>query len=341
MDSQIRSGKEDLDASTSLSMQCFSSCHSVYGRLDDGTPVAVKVLSVEVESMRGEREFLSELASLSTVKHENLVNLRGCCVNGAQRFLIYDHMENNSLSHTFLGAEQNRIKFSWKRRRQVVIGIARGIAYLHGEVRPHIIHRDIKARNILLDQNFTPKISDFGLSKLFRENTSHISTRVAGTIGYLAPEYAFSGHLTRKSDVYSFGVLLLEIVSGNPVVVFDWECGEQHLAEKAWETYKAGKLGGLVDPMLNGDYPEREAVRFLKVGLLCVQETSKLRPHMSVAVKMLTGVVDIANKEISRPGLVADLTEVKIGGSAVPAQHMRQRSHRVLAQSAPEAAIPD
>uniref|UniRef100_M1BVL7 non-specific serine/threonine protein kinase n=1 Tax=Solanum tuberosum TaxID=4113 RepID=M1BVL7_SOLTU len=156
---------------------------SVYkGRLQDGSFMAVKVLSVELESMRGEREFVSEIAALSDIKHENLVNLRGCCVDGAHRLLVYDYMENNSLSLTFLGGEQNRSKFTWTLRKEVSIGIAKGLSYLHEEVSPHVVHRDIKTSNILLDENFTPKIADFGLARLFTENMSHISTRVAGTL---------------------------------------------------------------------------------------------------------------------------------------------------------------
>ncbi|KAM7464157.1 hypothetical protein LguiA_032278 [Lonicera macranthoides] len=342
---------------------------SVYkGQLRDGTTVAIKVLSIEIDSMRGEREFISELAALSDIKHENLVTLRGCCVDGAKRFLVYDHMENNSLAHTFLGQEQKRIKFTWAHRKKICLGIARGLAYLHEEVNPHIVHRDIKSRNILIDKDFNPKVSDFGLSRLFREDISHISTGVAGTLGYLSPEYAVSGHLTRKSDVYSYGVLVLEIISGRSVVDFHLEHGEQFLVDKmashryafsvetpslkkvvtfsfvlehrnvvlysgstttwysrstnlvfqeycymAWEMYNANNLIKLVDPVLDGDISREEAVRFLKVGLLCVQETTKLRPRMSTAIKLLANEMDVEKFNILQPGFVADLMDVKIG----------------------------
>ncbi|KAL3358377.1 hypothetical protein AABB24_015483 [Solanum stoloniferum] len=290
---------------------------SVYkGRLQDGTFMAVKVLSVELESMRGEREFVSEIAALSDIKHENLVNLRGCCVDGAHRLLVYDYMENNSLSLTFLGGEQNRSKFTWTLRKEVSIGIAKGLSYLHEEVSPHVVHRDIKTSNILLDENFTPKIADFGLARLFTENMSHISTRVAGTLGYLSPEYAISGHLTRKSDVYSFGVVLLEIVSGSPVVAFDITRGEHFLVNKAWEMYNADQLLELVDPVLDRELlNDDEALRFLKVGLLCVQENASLRPKMSMVIKMLSrdGTIIVDEMKITQPGIVADLMDVKIG----------------------------
>ncbi|KAJ9181588.1 hypothetical protein P3X46_009704 [Hevea brasiliensis] len=286
---------------------------SVYrGHLADGSVVAVKVLSVEIESMRGEREFISELAALSNIKHANLVELQGCCVDGANRYLVFDYMENNSLAQTLLGKEQNRMKFSWEARRDISLGVARGLAYLHEEVQPHIVHRDIKASNILLDRNFAPKVADFGLSRILRDQASHISTRVAGTLGYLAPEYAITGHLTRKSDVYSFGVLLLEIISGRSVVDFDLELGEHYLVRKAWQAYKSNKLMQVVDPALKMNFPEEEAFRFLMVSLLCVQETAKLRPHMSMAVKMLTNETDIRDVQISQPGLVPNLKDIRL-----------------------------
>ncbi|XP_010046672.2 putative serine/threonine-protein kinase [Eucalyptus grandis] len=286
------------------------------GRLQDGTTVAIKVLSVELESMRGEREFISEITALSHIKHENLIGLLGCCIEGADRFLVYENMENNSIAHAMIGEDQKRMRFNWEVRRKIMLGIACGLAYLHEEVEPHIVHRDVKASNILLDRDFTPKVSDFGLCRVLRGNITHISTRVAGTLGYLAPEYAISGHLTRKSDVYSFGVLLLEIISGRPVVAFNLELGEQHLVQKVWEAHKEDELQKIVDPVLSvNDYPAQEAVRFIKVGLLCVQEAAKTRPRMSMAVKMLTGKVNIDGVEITEPGHIADLTDIHISSN--------------------------
>ncbi|KAM0023044.1 putative protein kinase RLK-Pelle-DLSV family [Helianthus debilis subsp. tardiflorus] len=293
-------------------------CGAVYkGRLTDGTMVAIKVLSVELESMRGEREFLSEIAALSDAQHENLVNLHGCCVEEATRCLVYDYMENNSLAYQFLGREPNRNSFDWTKRKNVFLGVAKALAYLHEEINPHIVHRDIKASNVLLDHNFNPKVADFGLARLFQEGTSHISTRVAGTLGYLSPEYAVSGRLTRKSDVYSFGVLLLEIISGQSVVNFDMEHGEQFLVDKAWGMHNCECLVELVDPVLlkGGDDDDRlraEGVQFMKVGLLCVQEVTKLRPKMSTVIKMLTGDTSVEGVKISQPGFVADLMDVKL-----------------------------
>ncbi|XP_076920028.1 putative serine/threonine-protein kinase [Bidens hawaiensis] len=287
------------------------------GQLRDGTTVAIKVLSVELESMRGEREFISEIAALCDVQHENLVNLHGCCVEGATRCLVYDYMENNSLAYQFLGGEQTRYNFDWTKRKNVILGVAKALAYLHEEKNPHIVHRDIKASNVLLDHNFNPKVADFGLARLFQEDTSHISTRVAGTLGYMSPEYAVSGRLTRKSDVYSFGVLLIVIISGRSVVDFNMEHGEQFLVDKAWGMYNCNQLVELVDPLLlKGDHDDdrsrAEAVQFMKVGLLCVQEVTKLRPRMSSVIKMLTGHTSVEGVNISQPGFLADLMDVKI-----------------------------
>ncbi|MBA0615799.1 hypothetical protein Godav_015909 [Gossypium davidsonii] len=317
--SELKVATHGFSASNKIGEGAFGSVYK--GLLTNGSIVAVKMLSIELESMRGEREFVSEITTLTNLKHENLVTLVGCCVEGAKRFLVYNYMENNSLAQTILvamscrliGGEQNRIKLRWEARGAILLGVARGLAYLHEEVKPHIVHRDIKASNILLDQNLIPKVSDFGLSRILRDNASHISTRVAGTLGYLAPEYAISGRLTRKTDVYSFGVLLLEIISGQTVVNFDFEHGEHYLVQKAWELYRANRLLQLVDPVLGMNYPEEDAVRYIKVGLLCVQETARFRPEMSTAMKMLTNEIDIEGVQISQPGLVADLMNIKLG----------------------------
>ncbi|KAI4300268.1 hypothetical protein L6164_033665 [Bauhinia variegata] len=269
--SELKSATHGFHHSDKLGEGGFGSVYK--GRLRDGTMVAVKVLSIELESMRGEREFVAELATLSHIKHENLVILRGCCVEGNHRYLVYDYMENNSVYSTFLSSEPKRAKFSWERRRLVCI--------------------------------------DFGLAKLLRDENSYISTRVAGTLGYLAPEYASSGQVTRKSDVYSFGVLLLEIVSGR-VVVDNYQETERFLVEKAWAAYEADNLLRMVDPVLNMNFDSEEAIRFLKVGLSCVQETAKLRPTMSQIVELLSNRMNVEDVSISKPGLVSDLRQIRI-----------------------------
>ncbi|KAE9619714.1 putative protein kinase RLK-Pelle-DLSV family [Lupinus albus] len=306
---ELKSATDNFHASEKVGEGGFGSVYK--GRLRDGTFVAVKVLSVELDSMRGESDFVAELATLSNIKHQNLVGLRGCCVEGTHRYLVYDYMENNSLHNTFLGSEEGRIRFSWLSRKHVSIGVANGLLFLHEELKPHIVHRDIKAKNILLDRNFTPNISDFGLAKLLRDEVSYISTRVAGTLGYLAPEYASTGQVTRKSDVYSFGVLLLQIVSGL-TAVDAYQESERFIVEKAWAAYEANDLIRMVDPVLNMNYSVDEALKFLKVGLLCVQEKANLRPRMSEVVEKLTNIVDMKDVHITKPGLVADLMTIRI-----------------------------
>uniref|UniRef100_A0A803N826 Protein kinase domain-containing protein n=1 Tax=Chenopodium quinoa TaxID=63459 RepID=A0A803N826_CHEQI len=284
---------------------------SVYkGKLKHGKVAAIKVLSAE--SQQGVREFLTEIKVISDIQHENLVKLYGCCVEGSHRILVYNFLENNSLAQTLLGRGNCSIKFTWRIRWNICVGIARGLAFLHEEVRPHIVHRDIKASNILLDKDLTPKISDFGLARLMPPNASHVSTRVAGTLGYLAPEYAVRGQLTRKADIYSFGVLLVEIVSGRCNTNMRLPDGDRYLLERIWEYYQRKELVELVDESLEGHYDVEEACRFLKIGLLCTQDAPKLRPAMSTVVKMLTGEKCIAEMKITAPGLLSDLSEVTI-----------------------------
>lgn len=302
---------------------------SVYkGILKDGTLVAVKVLSHE--SRQGKREFLTELTVVSDIIHENLVRLYGCCLESDHRILVYNYLENNSLAQTLIGPNRSNIQFSWKTRTKICIGVARGLAFLHEEVRPHIVHRDIKASNILLDRDLNPKISDFGLARLLPPNTTHVSTRVAGTIGYLAPEYAVRGQVTRKSDVYSFGVLLLEIVSGRCNTNSRLPYEEQFLLERpsditygllvlqTWAQYERGELAKIIDTSITDDSEIEEACKFMKIGLLCTQDASKLRPAMSTVLKMLLGEAEVDSEKITKPGLISDFMELKIRNQKIP-----------------------
>ncbi|KAL0912244.1 hypothetical protein M5K25_018206 [Dendrobium thyrsiflorum] len=296
---------------------------SVYkGKLRNGTIVAIKVLSKE--SAQGAREFLTEITAISDIIHENLVQLYGCCIEGNHRILVYSYLENNSLAQTLLGRNRSNIQFSWVTRSKICIGVARGLAFLHEEHQPHIVHRDIKASNVLLDKNLSPKISDFGFARLLPSNATHISTGVAGTLGYLAPEYAVRGQVTRKSDVYSYGVLLLEIVSGRCNANTGFSYGEQFLLERypdamdgilvlqTWAHYERGTIERMIDSSLAGDVNTKEACKFLKVGLLCTQDACKLRPSMSLVVKMLTGGINVESENITQPGLVTDFMQMKI-----------------------------
>ncbi|CAL5341507.1 unnamed protein product [Camellia sinensis] len=305
---ELRTATDDFSHANKIGEGGFGSVYK--GRLKNGNIAAIKVLSPE--SRQGAKEFLTEIKVISDIEHENLVKLYGCCVEGDHRILVYNYLENNSLAQTLIGGSYSSIQFSWRTRTRICVGIARGLAFLHESVRPHIVHRDIKASNILLDKDLTPKISDFGLAKLIPANMTHVSTRVAGTIGYLAPEYAIRGQLTRKADIYSFGVLLVEIVTGRCNTNTRLPVEEQYLLERTWDLFERRELVGLVDTALNGDFDAEEACRFLKIGLLCTQDTPKLRPSMSTVVKMLIGEVDINENEITKPALITDFMDLKV-----------------------------
>uniref|UniRef100_A0A3N7GJB0 non-specific serine/threonine protein kinase n=1 Tax=Populus trichocarpa TaxID=3694 RepID=A0A3N7GJB0_POPTR len=255
---ELRSATDNFHTSNKIGRGGFGTVYK--GTLKSGTQVAVKTLSAQ--SNQGVQEFLNEIKTISKVKHPNLVELIGCCAQGSNRILVYEYVENNSLDRALLGSRSTDIKLDWGRRSAICLGIARGLDFLHKEVVPHIVHRDIKASNILLDKDFNPKIGDFGLAKLFPDNITHISTRIAGTTGYLAPEYALGGQLTMKADVYSFGVLILEIVSGRSSAKPSWGGTQKLLLEWAWQLHEEGKHLELVDPEM-GEFPEEEVIRFL------------------------------------------------------------------------------
>lgn len=270
------------------------------GDLRDGTPVAIKSLSAE--SKQGTNEFLTEINIISNTQHPNLVQLIGCCVEGSNRILVYEYLENNSLASALLGSKGKRFDLDWPTRATICMGTAAGLAFLHDEAKPHIVHRDIKASNVLLDRSFNPKIGDFGLAKLFPDNVTHVSTRVAGTVGYLAPEYALLGQLTKKADVYSFGVLTLEIISGRSSSKAAFGEDLLVLVEWTWKLREEERLLDIVDPDLK-EYPENEVLRFIKVALFCTQASSHQRPAMKQVAEMLSKEVNLNEKLLTEPGV--------------------------------------
>ncbi|XP_030967090.1 probable LRR receptor-like serine/threonine-protein kinase At1g07650 isoform X1 [Quercus lobata] len=296
---QIKAATNNFDAANKLGQGGFGAVYK--GTLLDGTIIAVKQLSSK--SKQGNREFVNEIGMISGLQHPNLVRLYGCCVERNQLLLVYEYMENNSLEHALF--EESRLKLDWPTRKKICLGIARGLTFLHEESPLKIVHRDIKTSNILLDGDLNPKISDFGLAKLYEEENSHISTRVAGTVGYMAPEYALWGYLTYKADVYSFGIVALEIVAGknnmkyrpneNFVCLLDWALVSQ----------QKGNLMDLVDPDLKSNFSKEEAVKIMKVALLCTNPSPTLRPTMSAVVSMLEGQTAV-HELIMDPSIYGD-----------------------------------
>ncbi|KAL9672375.1 hypothetical protein QQ045_028625 [Rhodiola kirilowii] len=199
-------------------------------------------------------------------------------------------------------SKDNHVEFDWPRRIAICLGIARGLCFLHEDAEPSIVHRDIKASNILLDRSLNPKIGDFGLAKLFPDNVTHVSTRVAGTMGYLAPEYALLGQLTKKADVYSFGVLILEIISGRSSNKMAFGDDFLLLVEWTWQLKEEGRLMEIVDQYLS-EYPKDEVLRFIKVALFCTQAISKQRPSMKQVLHMLSKDVHLNEMSLTEPAV--------------------------------------
>ncbi|CAN1219629.1 Probable LRR receptor-like serine/threonine-protein kinase At1g56140 [Linum perenne] len=253
------------------------------GKLRDGRTVAVKRLSLE-KSQQGESEFLAEVRMITSIQHKNLVRLLGCCSEGEQRLLVYEYMKNRSLDLLVYGNSNQFM--DWNTRFQIILGIARGLQYLHEDSPLRIVHRDIKASNVLLDDKYQPRISDFGLARFFPEDQAYLSTTFAGTLGYTAPEYAIRGELSEKADIYSFGVLVLEIICCRKNT-------DLSLPSEAWKLYEKNKVNELIDPMLRRHgMVEREVVHVIHIAFLCLQPLANLRPPMSEVVSMLTRKVD-------------------------------------------------
>ncbi|KAL2331313.1 hypothetical protein Fmac_018894 [Flemingia macrophylla] len=282
---QIKAATDNFDPANKIGEGGFGPVYK--GVLSDGAVIAVKQLSSK--SKQGNREFINEIGMISALQHPNLVKLYGCCIEGNQLLLVYEYMENNSLARALFGKEELRMHLDWPTRMRICVGIAKGLAYLHEESRLKIVHRDIKATNVLLDKHLNAKISDFGLAKLDEEENTHISTRIAGTIGYMAPEYAMRGYLTDKADVYSFGIVALEIVSGKSNTNYRPKEEFVYLLDWAYVLQEQGNLLELVDPSLGSKYSKEEVMRMLQLALLCTNPSPTLRPPMSSVVSMLEG----------------------------------------------------
>lgn len=283
------------------------------GKLDDGRLIAVKKLGSM--SQQGAREFANEAILLSRLQHKNIVNLYGYCIHADDRILVYEYVPNKSLDKfIFSKVEGQKVDaevFDWRRRYEVMVGIARGLLYLHEDAPITIIHRDIKANNILLDERWCPKITDFGIARLFPENLTHVNTRVAGTNGYMAPEYFMHGSLSTKADIFSFGVLILELVSGQKNSSFVPSPGAASLIEWALMLHKKKQTMDMVDPALRTTADPEQVAMCVHLGVLCTQADSKQRPDISRVSVILS----------KKPGIDSPL---RLG---IPASRHRRRPH--------------
>ncbi|XP_071683840.1 cysteine-rich receptor-like protein kinase 6 [Lolium perenne] len=285
--STLRAATGDFAESNKLGEGGFGAVYK--GMLPDGEEIAVKRMSKS--STQGVEELKTELILVAKLSHKNLVRLIGVCLEQQERLLVSSVVPNQSLDLILFDATKREQLIDWGKRYNVIDGIARGLQYLHEDSQLKVVHRDLKASNILLDMNMRPKISDFGLAKIFlQDQTQGITNRVVGTYGYMAPEYMMRGNYSVKSDTFSFGVMVLEIVTGRKNN--DDDDGSRQsddLLTRVWERWMSGTVLEVVDPCMNGRFSEKEVLKCVHIGLLCVQGNPTDRPTMSVVVMMLGG----------------------------------------------------
>ncbi|XVF16146.1 hypothetical protein REPUB_Repub10bG0006500 [Reevesia pubescens] len=258
------------------------------GQLESSSQV-VAVKQLDKTGLQGEKEFLVEVLMLSLLRHPNLVNLIGYCAEGDQRLLVYEYMQQGSLENHLHYLTPDQKPLDWNTRMTIAAGAAKGLEYLHGEANPPVIYRDLKSSNILLGEDFRPKLSDFGLAKFGPiGDKSHVSTRIMGTHGYCAPEYLTSGKLTMKSDIFSFGVVLLELITGRKALDDSRAREERLLVDWARPMLKDGmNVLNLADPLLRGHFFKSTLKKALEVAFTCIQETASSRPSISDVVLAL------------------------------------------------------
>uniref|UniRef100_A0ACD5UZW9 Uncharacterized protein n=1 Tax=Avena sativa TaxID=4498 RepID=A0ACD5UZW9_AVESA len=307
--SQIADATDNFSPSKILGEGGFGPVYK--GVFPDGQKVAIKKLAAQ--SRQGLVEFKNEIQLVAKLQHRHLVRLLGCCVHDEEKILIYEYMTNKSLDY-FIFDPIRRTSLNWTIRVKIVEGIAQGLLYLHEHSRLCIIHRDLKASNILLDTELNPKISDFGMARIFPSDvTQEKASRLVGTYGYMAPEYAFGGLLSIKSDVFSFGVLLLEIISGKRSAGFQHSGDGEfpNLLQYAWQMWKEGRWRELIDQSLGDEYKPGDMMKYLTLALMCVQVKAVDRPTMSDIVTMLSSD-DITVLEPMQPAYSCTSTDVLV-----------------------------
>ncbi|KAK4716134.1 hypothetical protein R3W88_014472 [Solanum pinnatisectum] len=295
------------------------------GQLPSGQVVAVKQL--DRNGLQGNREFLVEVLMLSLLHHPNLVNLIGYCADGDQRLLVYEFMPLGSLEDHLHDLPPDKEPLDWNTRMKIASGAAKGLEHLHDKANPPVIYRDFKSSNILLKENFFPKLSDFGLAKLGPTgDKSHVSTRVMGTYGYCAPEYAMTGQLTVKSDVYSFGVVFLELITGRKAIDSTKPQGEQNLVAWARPLFNdRRKFAKLADPCLQGQFPMRGLYQALAVASMCIQEQAAGRPLIGDVVTALSYLANQSYDPATIPGQIH-----RFGADSVDRRNKDDRVGRIF-----------
>ncbi|KAM7483829.1 hypothetical protein LguiB_008412 [Lonicera macranthoides] len=297
----------------------FGSVHR--GVLPDGQAVAVK--QHKLASSQGDQEFCSEVEVLSCAQHRNVVMLIGFCIEDGRRLLVYEYICNGSLDSHLYG--RHRDPLEWVARQKIAVGAARGLRYLHEECRVGcIVHRDMRPNNILITHDFEPLVGDFGLARWQPDGDMGVETRVIGTFGYLAPEYAQSGQITDKADVYSFGVVLVELVTGRKAVDLTRPKGQQCLTEWARPLLEENAIDELVDPQLGDSYSEQEVYCMLQAASLCIRRDPHLRPRMSQVLRILEGDMIMDSTYMSTPG--SDVGSRS--GRIWPGQQQQQQQHK-------------
>ncbi|CAH2060252.1 unnamed protein product [Thlaspi arvense] len=308
---------EELSVSTgNFRSDCFlgeGGFGKVYKGFIDKLDQAVAIKQLDRNGSQGIREFVVEVLTLSLADHENLVKLIGFCAQGVQRLLVYEFMPLGSLENHLHDLPHGKNPLAWSTRMKIAAGAARGLEYLHNTMKPPVIYRDLKCSNILLGEDFHPKLSDFGLAKVGPSgDETHVSTRVMGTYGYCAPEYAMTGQLTFKSDIYSFGVVLLELITGRKAMDKAKARKDQNLVGWAVPLFKDRRnFKKMVDPLMRGDYPVRALYQAIAIAAMCVQDQPCMRPVISDVVMALDHLAS-ANYDPHHRRNQSDVTETRV-----------------------------